>query len=401
MATRSPLGLALSGGGFTGYLFEIGALTALDDLLENGFDVNHFDFYIGVSAGAAAAALLANGVRPEEVLQANLSAERPYYFERHDIFAPAIGEDFKSIARAVQQFGGVLKLYFRNRCEMSLIDLLEKAQETLPGGVYTLDPFARYLEAAFASKGLSNAFEGLRQALYIPAIDLDSGDNVIFGEEGFREVPISKAITASSAAPIYFCPVRIGGREYIDAGIGRFACFDLATKKAADFMLIIHPSPPSGIASVRIPAHNDISPNGRRRGFLSIAELASRINLDARFSLALDLHQREHPDKFFVISPDPSEISIFDERTFLSFRDRINLLRCGYVSAVQMFKTQFMRFAHALARHGISISLSKIDERLSMRMKQLALDAPGNSHRFVERRHKPRPLVVGTQNVHG
>ena len=103
----------------------------------------------------------------------------------------------------------------------------------------------------------------------------------------------------------------------------------------------------------------------------------------------------------FVISPDPSEISIFDERTFLSFRDRINLLRCGYVSAVQMFKTQFMRFAHALARHGISISLSKIDERLSMRMKQLALDAPGNSHRFVERRHKPRPLVVGTQNVHG
>jgi len=182
MATRSPLGLALSGGGFTGYLFEIGALTALDDLFENGFDVNHFDFYIGVSAGAAAAALLANGVRPEEVLQANLSAERPYYFERHDIFAPAIGEDFKSIARAVQQFGGVLKLYFRNRSEMSLIDLLEKAQETLPGGVYTLDPFARYLEAAFASKGLSNAFEGLPRALYVPAIDLGSRDNIIFGE---------------------------------------------------------------------------------------------------------------------------------------------------------------------------------------------------------------------------
>jgi len=401
MATQSKLGLALSGGGCTGYLFEIGALTALDDLFENGFSVNHFDFYVGVSAGSAAAALLANGVKPEEILRANLSAEPPYYFERRDIFAPAIGEGFKSIARAVHQLGGVFKLYVRNYREMSLIDFLEKAQETLPGGIYTLDPFARYLEATFASKGLSNTFDGLRQALYIPAIDIDSGHSVIFGEEGRREVPISKAVTASSAAPIYFCPVRIGGREYIDAGIGRFACFDLAAKKAADFMLIIHPSPHSAIVSVPMSTTtNSAFPNGRHRGFLSIAERASRINLEARFSLALDLFQREHPDKFFVISPDPSETPIFDTRTFLSFRDRINLLRCGYVSAVQMIKNQFVRFAAALGRQGISISLSKIEERMSTRMEQLAISPPGTSHRSVERRVRPRSLVVGVQNVH-
>jgi len=392
MAVGSKLGLALSGGGFTGYLFEIGALTALDDLFEDGFNVNHFDFFVGVSAGSAAGALIANGVQPEEILRANLTSERPYYFERRDIFVPAIGEGFKSIARAIHQLGPAVKLYLRQPREMCLIDVLEKAQETLPAGIYTLDPFARYLESAFSSKGLSNTFEGLRKALYIPAIDVVSGNTVIFGDEGWRDVPISKAVTASSAAPLYFCPVRIDGHDYIDAGIGRFACFDVATQKAAEFMLIIHPNPnyPNCGMNAEIP-RNGTSDNGRHRGFLSIAELATRINLDARLSLALDLHRREHPDKFFVIFPDASEHPIFDDRTFLSFRDRINLLRCGYVSAVQMVKAQFTRLGPALAAHGISISMAKIEERMSLRMEQFSLSAQAILHRSVERRRKPRP----------
>jgi NTE family protein len=368
---QPKLALALSGGGFTGYLFEIGALTALDDLFENGFNVNQFDFYVGVSAGSAAAALIANGVKPEEILHANLTGERPYYFERRDIFVPAVGEGFKSLARAVQQLSPVFKMYFRHRREMGLIDLLEKAQETLPGGIYTLDPFARYLEAAFASKGLSDTFEKLPQPLYIPAIDLESGQSVVFGEEGCCQAPISKAITASSAAPLYFCPVRIGGREYIDAGIGRFACFELAIRKAVDFMLIIHPSSHVDLPGERM---RPLSPSPERRahrGFLSITEQASRINLDARFSLALELHHRDYPDKFFVLSPARAESLMFD-RSFLRFKDRIHLMRCGYLSVVQMTKAHFGRLQPAFARHGISISMAKIEERMKTRMEQLS-----------------------------
>ena len=369
MGGRTKLALALSGGGFTGYLFEIGALAALDDLFEDGFNVNHFDFYVGVSAGSAAAALVANGVTPEEILRANLSRERPYYFERRDIFVPAMGEGFKSIPRAIRQLSRMVKLYFKNRHDMGLIDLLERSQQSLPGGFYTLDPFARYLETTFASKGLSNTFAALRHPLYIPAIDLDSGQSVIFGEEEWREVPISKAITASSAAPLYFCPVRIGGREYIDAGIGRIPCFDLADQKAADLMVIIHPSSRSGLPSERMPGPDRDQNNGRHRGFLSIADAASRINLEARLGLALDLHQREHPDKFFVITP--CESLIF-EQSFLSFRDRIHLLRCGYLSVVQMIKKHLTRIRPAFGRHGISISVAKIEERTKIRIEQFS-----------------------------
>ena len=208
MARLTKVALGLSGGGFGGYLFEIGALTALDDAFDQGFTTNDFDRYIGVSAGSPAAALLANGVQPQEILQANLNGRRPYYFERGDISAPAIGEGFKAFIRTAQQFLPLLKSFYQNRTEMSFLDLVNKAQHALPSGVYSLEPFARYLEATFAAKGLSNSFGELWKELYIPAIDLETGRTVMFGDEKNPEVPISRAICASAAAPVYFCPIR-------------------------------------------------------------------------------------------------------------------------------------------------------------------------------------------------
>lgn len=379
MRPQSKAALALSGGGFSGYLFEIGALTALDDLFEDGFSVNQFDFYVGVSAGSAAASLLANGVTPAELLEANLTGERPYYFERRNIFAPAVGEGFKSMARAAQQVGVVLKLYLRHRHDLGLIDFLEKVQEILPCGIYTLEPFDRYLQAAFQAKGLSNNFAALRQPLYIPAIDLEDGHSVLFGDEGLTDVPISKAVTASSAAPLYFCPVRIGDRDYIDAGIGRLVCFELAARKAVDFMLIIHPCSHVRLADSRTRATTSASKRKGFRGFLSIADQAARINQEARLSLALDLHLRQSRDKFFVITPSPSDPLIF-ERSFLSFRDRVYLLRSGYHSVVQVVQEDFNAVRATFAKHGIAISLAKLEERMKSRVEQLSGAPPAQQH---------------------
>jgi NTE family protein len=374
MGQRPKLALALSGGGFTGYLFEIGALTALNDFLDDGVTINDFDLYVGVSAGAAAAALMANGVTPEEVFEANLSGERPYYFESRDIFAPATGEGLKTILRAAQRLVPLLRRYTRNRRDMSLIDLLDKAQDSLPSGVYTLEPFARYLEATFAAKGLSNAFDGLRKELYVPAIDLESGESVVFGDDGWRNVPISRAITASSAAPVYFCPVRIDGRDYLDAGIGRIAFFEVAIRRGARFLVIINPmicERPESVANETRPL-NGHPVRLRDKGFLSIGDQASRINLEARFSQALKLFKHEHPDKeCFVISPSSTETLLF-ERSFLSFRDRVHLLLCGYQTVAGLMTAQFERMQALFARNGLSTSLARIEDRMRRRLERVA-----------------------------
>src|SRR5436305_12878963 len=65
---RSKTALVLGGGGFTGGVYEIGALRALD-LLSVNRTVNQFDVYVGASAGACVAALTANGITPEEMMR--------------------------------------------------------------------------------------------------------------------------------------------------------------------------------------------------------------------------------------------------------------------------------------------------------------------------------------------
>ena len=50
--------------------------------------MNDLDLYVGVSAGAAAASLVANGVTPREILETNLSGTRPHYFDHRNVFRP-------------------------------------------------------------------------------------------------------------------------------------------------------------------------------------------------------------------------------------------------------------------------------------------------------------------------
>ena len=365
--------LALGGGGFTGYLFEIGALTALDDLFEDGVTMNDLELYVGVSAGAAGVSLIANGVKPRDILETNLSGMRPYYFDHRNVFSPAIGEGLKTFWRITRQLVPLLKYYVRHYGEMTLIDLLDKAQDALPSGIYTLEPFALYLAGLYKAKGLSNSFAELSKELYIPAIDLETGESVMFGEEGWREVPISRAVTASSAVPIYFCPVRIQGRDYIDAGIGRMAFFEVAVQKNVDFMIMINPM--AHPARRRLPA--DLPADGstvgrlRDRGFLSIGEQASRINFDARFSQALERFQYDYPAKeVLVISPVEEDALLF-ERSFLSYRDRIHLLRAGYVSVMTLVRDQFDGVSAQFASHGMAISRSQFEDRAGQRLARL------------------------------
>src|SRR6202167_829079 len=79
----SKTALVLGGGGFTGGVYEIGALRALD-LLATNSTVNQFDVYVGTSAGSFIAALCANGVTPEEMMRV-VTSQGPQPFRDVDL----------------------------------------------------------------------------------------------------------------------------------------------------------------------------------------------------------------------------------------------------------------------------------------------------------------------------
>ena len=98
---RDKTALVLGGGGFTGGMYEIGALRALDLLAVNA-TVTDFDVYVGTSAGAFIASLIANGVTPEEMMRV-ATRQKPLPFkdiDLGDLLKPNLGELVRSAAIA-------------------------------------------------------------------------------------------------------------------------------------------------------------------------------------------------------------------------------------------------------------------------------------------------------------
>src|SRR6202022_2977374 len=90
---RDKTALVLGGGGFTGGVYEIGALRALDLLAVNS-TVNNFDVYVGTSAGSFIASLCANGVTPEEMMRVVTRQGRPAFKDIgiNDLLRPNVVE---------------------------------------------------------------------------------------------------------------------------------------------------------------------------------------------------------------------------------------------------------------------------------------------------------------------
>src|SRR5271163_3061750 len=116
---RDKTALVLGGGGFTGGVYEIGALRAIDLLAVNS-TVNGFDVYVGTSAGAFIAALCANGVTPEEMMRVVTRQGKPPFkaIDVGDLLRPNLAEFARKSAlmplraaslgrQVVSQWGGV------------------------------------------------------------------------------------------------------------------------------------------------------------------------------------------------------------------------------------------------------------------------------------------------------
>lgn len=362
---RGKTALVLAGGGLTGAVYEIGALRAVDDLLVDR-TVNDLDIYIGTSAGAFVAAGLANGMTPEMLLQA-IDGSHPEVrpIERQHLFTFNTRETLRrtlGLPRALLNAGVD---YLRHRRDLSLFDLIWSLSEALPSGLYDGLALEHYVRQLMTNLGRSNSFTNLERELHIIATDLETGQRVVFGPDHYSEVPISLAVAASSALPVLYKPVRIGGREYVDGGLRGTASLDLAIERGATLVLCINPLVPYEYVQKELAKAKRDQGYLSDRGLRAIASQVARIALHAGLHYHIKQLRRRHPEvDIILIEPRPDDYQMFFYNV-MHYPARLTIARHGYESVTLDLAEKYFDFKNILARHDVPLSRRLVIQELA------------------------------------
>jgi len=203
--TARTAALVLSGGGAK-TAAHLGACRALR---EAGFEPT---WYVGTSMGAVIAAGLASGVANDELLE-----------RMADVGARGIVRD---------PLAPVAGLFLRS--------LLKPAP--LRSAIEALVPVRRFAD--------------LTVPLTVTAVDLDTGELVLFGA-GAQTAPLVDVLCASCALPMYYPPVMINGRRFGDGGLRCVVPLEPAAELDVDLVLAVDVGPGFDLpapAAARVPA---------------------------------------------------------------------------------------------------------------------------------------------------
>lgn len=357
--TRGKTALVLAGGGITGAVYEIGALRAVNDMLID-HTVNDFDIFVGTSAGSLVAAMLANGMTPQEMM---LSIDNSHPEIRgigvDDIFQSNLTEFVGRLSRLPRALLRSGQNLLHNFGERTWVDLMVDFADLLPTGFFNGVALERYVEEVLSRPGCINRFDYLAKELYIIATDLDSGERAVFGKDGKGIVPISKAVAASSAIPVLYKPMRIFGRDYVDGSMRGTASLDLAVEAGADLVVCINPLVPLD-AKTLYGRDEHIGDEGVG----TIVNQVVRIVMHSGLLYHIKSLRRQYPHvDFILIEPQPDDQKMF-AYNLMDYRNRLRAANHGFESVTVGMLSNYAHFDEVLARHKIRISRSRIDARL-------------------------------------
>jgi predicted acylesterase/phospholipase RssA len=362
-ARRSKTALVLGGGGFTGGVYEIGALRALD-LLSVNRTVNQFDVYVGTSAGAFIASMAANGITPEEMMRV-VNRQVPTPFRDIDVgtlLRPNLVEFARSGVMLPFKLAKIARGLAGQLGSVSAMDIVLSLAEVLPSGMYSGSGIEDYVRTVLSDPDRTDDFRLLDNELYLAATDLDTCERIVFGANDWDDVPISTAVRASTALPMVYKPVRVKDRELVDGGIVSTTNLDIAVEAGAKFVVVVNPLVPyvndfskteSGLLGTRVRHISDM-------GFPQIGYQSFKLLAYQRLhEMARQWEQRYPGVDIVLVEPEPNDELMF-QTSIMNFTSRVEIARHGFESVTLKLSEDYGKLREVCERHGIQISATRV-----------------------------------------
>jgi predicted acylesterase/phospholipase RssA len=184
----------------------------------------------------------------------------------------------------------------------------------------------------------------------------------VLGGEDWDDVPISKAVQASTALPMIYKPVEVKGHELVDGGIRSTTNVDIAVERGAKFIVVVNPLVPyvndfqkvvPTLSGSRIRRVSDM-------GFPQIGYQTFKLLAHQRLHEAVSHWREKYPGVDIVlIEPDPNDELMFSTN-IMNYTKRIEIARHGFESVTIKLAKDYENFHAICARHGIEISATRV-----------------------------------------
>ncbi len=344
------IGMAMSGGGLEGFLYQLGVTFALEQAI-SGRTIRDAHVFSGVSSGSIVSTLMAGDVSTIEVIKA--------MHGKSDVIEPFTSSTIFDLAG-----GSILGRLIRGTLAWNGLDPAKWIKQTLraiPTGFFRGENLKAYIQSCLKAAGTEDNFSSLKKELYIGATDMDSFEHVIFGQAPWNNVPLSEAIYASCALPLFFVPSQIAGRWFVDGQITRTCNLELVVERGCDLVFIIDPVKPLGSL---VPGSVD-----KRGGYYSMIQTVKAL-VYTRFHSVLSHLTERYPETDFVVFQPDDEVAQLMAGSPMRYRIRTQLIALAYQQTMRQLRERHRVYRAKLQKY--DMALKSVEQLKEIEQKDVA-----------------------------
>ncbi|MCD4749561.1 MAG: patatin-like phospholipase family protein [Thermoanaerobaculales bacterium] len=353
-ARRGKKAISAAGGGITGIYYELGVLKCLHDAFDTG--IHDFDMFLGISGGAVVTSCLANGISIDDLMGKVGDLDDTWNYRLKLSWKQLnIGEVPRRVFLLQREMVRYVMRMLKREDELSVASVFG-LYAVLLGPIFDNNRFEKAMRRLFKQAGGTNSFRRLGPELYIGATDQDRREHVLFGDVGFEDVPISRAVQASSAMHPFFPSVEIKGRYYTDGIVTRTANLRAAIDHGADLVFILDPF---------VPLISETAGFNGQHGNMWVVEQDYKTMSFTRFTGTRDEILRSDPDvnTYSFVPSNRMRRYMAKQNPFVS-RNFHPIVCEAYSSTFRRLKQLEYKMRGELASHNINLDLMPVKEKV-------------------------------------